>query len=186
MFVSDAKEAVAPVRLLLVEDNPSDALLLQSTLDGDYPGQYATTQATTVGEAKALLGQAEFDAILLDLSLPDSQGLETIGRLVASVPDVPIIVLTGVADEAIAMEAVRCGAQDYLLKGQVGGATIARAIRYAMDRQRAEEELRKRGTSWRCALRSERSSWAVPMPNCCKPKRRPRRRIGPRAPSWPT
>jgi DNA-binding NarL/FixJ family response regulator len=97
-----------------------------------------TTTAETLAEAKGQFKQRVFDAILLDLSLPDSRGLETIGRFVEVAPSAPIVVLTGVADEAVAMEAVRCGAQDYLLKGQADGAMIARAIRYAIDRQQAE------------------------------------------------
>ena len=130
------------LKILLVEDTPSDAVLLQATLDGRYPGQYTTTTATTLAEAKTLLARQAVDAVLLDLSLPDSQGLETIGRLAVVAPNVPIVVLTGVADEGIAMEAVRGGAQDYLLKGQADGAMIARAICYAIDRQQAEEALR--------------------------------------------
>jgi len=129
------------LRILLVEDSASDALFLQTTLDGRYPGQYATTNAATFAEAKALLARQAADAVLLDLSLPDSQGLETIGRIAALAPNVPIVVLTGLADEKIAMEAVRSGAQDYLLKGQADGAMIARAIRYAIDRKQTEEAL---------------------------------------------
>ena len=131
-----------PVRLLLVEDNPGDALLLQSILDLDYPGQYATTIAATTGEAKSLLGQHGFDAILSDLSLPDSQGLRTIHTLVAAAPEVPIVVLTGGADAGVVPEVVHSGAQDYLLKGQSDAATISRVIHYAMDRKQIEEQLR--------------------------------------------
>jgi PAS domain S-box-containing protein len=131
-----------PIKLLLVEDNPADALFLQSTLNGHSPGQYATTVAATLGEAKSLLVQQMFEAVLLDLSLPDSQGLETITKLAAAAPNSPIVVLTGVADEKIVPEAVRSGAQDYLFKGQSDGAAIVRAIHYAVDRKRIEEELR--------------------------------------------
>jgi PAS domain S-box-containing protein len=131
-----------PTQLLLVEDNPGDALLLQGLLDTRYPGRYATATVATLGEAKALLAQQMFDSALLDLSLPDSQGLETIGRLAAAAPQLPIVVLTGVDDEAVALEAVRCGAEDYLIKGQTDSATIARAIQYAMDRKQTEERLR--------------------------------------------
>ncbi len=140
--VCQVNEGVTPLRLLLVEDNPGDALWLQGTLDDRHPGQYAVTIATTLGKAKELLFRQSFDAILLDLSLPDSQGLETINRATAAAPDLPIIVLTGVADEGIAMQTVRCGAQDYLVKSQADATIIARAIRYAIDRKRAEEALR--------------------------------------------
>jgi CheY-like chemotaxis protein len=74
--------------------------------------------AISLGEANALLAQRQFDAALLDLSLPDSNGLETIGRLAATEPRLPIVVLSGVADAEIVPQAVRCGAQDYLLKGR--------------------------------------------------------------------
>jgi PAS domain S-box-containing protein len=131
-----------PVDLLLVEDNPGDALLLQSVLDLDYPGQYATTIAATMSEAKSLLVRRGFDAILSDLSLPDSQGLGTIHALAAAAPEVPIIVLTGRADAGIVPEVVHSGAQDYLLKGQGDAATIARMIHYAMDRKQIEAQLR--------------------------------------------
>ena len=107
-----------PIHLLLVEDNPSDALLLQHLLDSQYPGQYTIATTETLGEAKAIIAREAFDAVLLDLSLPDAQGLETIGRLAEAAPNLPIVVLTGLADEEVAMEAVRRGAEDYLIKGQ--------------------------------------------------------------------
>jgi PAS domain S-box-containing protein len=137
-----------PTHLLLVEDSPSDALLVQSTLDSRYPGKYATVSVPTLEEAKAALLQQAFDAVLLDLSLPDSLGLETIGRLAAAAPNVPIVVLTRATDEAIALQAIRCGAQDYLLKGQTDAATIARAVHYAMDRKRAERALATAAREW--------------------------------------
>ena len=96
------------LKILLVEDSSGDAVLLQAMLDGRDAGHYAITTIATLREAKALLARQAWDAVLLDLSLPDSQGLETIGRLAPVAPSVPIVVLTGVADEGIAMEAVRC------------------------------------------------------------------------------
>ena len=140
--VFEVRDGIKPVRLLLVEDNPSDAFAVQTILDTDYPGQYATTRAVTVGEAKSLLVQHGFDAILLDLSLPDSQGLGTIQTLAAVAPEIPIIVLTGGADARIVPEVVHSGAQDYLLKDRSDAATIARTIHYAMDRKQIEEQLR--------------------------------------------
>ena len=104
------KEGVVPIRLLLVEDNPSDSLLLQRTLDSEYPGQYAATVTETLSEAKSLLVHQVFDVVLLDLSLPDSEGLGTIGQIAAAAPSSPIVVLTGVADEKIVPEVVHYGA----------------------------------------------------------------------------
>ncbi len=140
--VCEANEGLGLLRLLLVEDSPADAQLLQDQLHERCPGQYAITVSAALGEARSALVQQVFDAVLLDLSLPDSQGPETIDRLAAWAPDLPIIIFTGAADERIAMEAIRRGAQDYLLKGQADGAMIVRAIRYAIDRKRAENSLR--------------------------------------------
>jgi PAS domain S-box-containing protein len=131
-----------PEYLLLVEDDASDALLLQSMLEDHHPRQFATVSVETLNEAKAVVWEHSFDAVLLDLLLPDSHGLETIRELAAAAPNLPIVVLTGVADEAVAREAVHCGAQDYLVKGRADAATIAQAIHYAIDRKRAEEALR--------------------------------------------
>lgn len=137
------REELVPLRLLLVEDNPSDVLFLRKMLENRCPGQYEMTLAGTIGDAKPLLGNQSFHAILLDLSLPDSQGLDTIGKVAAMAPEMPIVVLTGIADARIVPEAVRAGAQDYLLKGQCDGAAIARAIQYAIDRKEIEQQLRE-------------------------------------------
>ena len=88
------------------------------------------------------LGEEVFDAMLLDLNLPDSRGLDTLVRAQAQAPAVPIVVLTGLADEAMGIEAVKRGAQDYLAKGQVDGNLLVRALRHAIERRRAEEALR--------------------------------------------
>src|SRR5262249_9573930 len=89
------------------------------------------------------VAQEHFDVVLLDLSLPDSVGLETLTTLHAQAPQVPVVVLTGFDDETIAVEAVQAGAQDYLIKGQAEGNLLVPAIRYAIERQRAEEALRQ-------------------------------------------
>jgi signal transduction histidine kinase len=91
----------------------------------------------------ARLAADGIDAVLLDLNLPDSQGLDTFRRTHTQAPAVPIVVLTGLHDEALAVKAVREGAQDYLVKGEVEGSLLVRALRYAMERKRAEEDLRE-------------------------------------------
>jgi PAS domain S-box-containing protein len=136
------RDELLPLHLLLVEDNPSDVLFLRKMLESRCPGHYEMTLAGSFGDAKMLLNKQSFQAVLLDLSLPDSQGLETIGKVAAFAPQLPIVVLSGIADATIVPEAVRTGAQDYLLKGQCDGATIARAIQYAIDRKQIEEQLR--------------------------------------------
>src|SRR4029077_13372213 len=89
------------------------------------------------------LAEAPFDAVLLDLSLPDSQGLDTLVRLHGAEKDVPIVVLTGIEDEALGVKLVQAGAQDYLVKGSVTGPLLVRSLRYAAERQRAEGALRE-------------------------------------------
>jgi len=128
------------VQLLLVEDNPGDARLLRELLGEAEPEAFAVTWVDRLADAEALLERETPDAILLDLSLPDGQGIETVRAIQAVAPAVPILVLTGLVDQDIALQAVKEGAQDYLIKGEVGGALVARAIRYAMERKLLEEE----------------------------------------------
>jgi signal transduction histidine kinase len=136
-------ERNGPLRVLLVEDSPSDAELLQVSLAEAGPECHAVVCAGTLAEAVALACQQPLDAILLDLTLPDTTGLETVVRARAAWPEVPIVVLTGANDEAMGFAAVRNGVQDFLVKGQAGGALIARALRYAIERQRSETEIRR-------------------------------------------
>jgi DNA-binding response OmpR family regulator len=136
--------AGTPIRALLVEDNPSDARLLREILASADPGGYEVQTADCLGEGlRRLEREGRYDVILLDLSLPDSQGLETVSTLQAAVADVPIVVMTGLDDDVSGLEAVRIGAQDYLVKGQTDGRILARTIRYATERKRAEEALRR-------------------------------------------
>ena len=129
--------------ILLVEDSPSDAVLLQESLSQHEVGGFQFTHAETWAEAAARLSQQSFDVLLLDLSLPDSTGRDTFVRARAAAPLLPIVVLTGVADEAVGLEAVRHGIQDYLIKGQAYGRQTARAIHYAIERKQAETALKE-------------------------------------------
>ena len=132
------------IKVLLVEDSPSDAQLLCEFLQ-DYPLQrFAMERAERLEEALRLVAARTFDVVLLDLTLPDSAGLDTCTRMRRAAPHVPIVVLTGVDDEAIALEAMRQGVEDYLVKGQIiHGGTIGRTIRYAVERSRSELALRE-------------------------------------------
>jgi signal transduction histidine kinase len=132
----------APIRVLLVEDSAADALLLQQALAGAAE-RFDVTRVEFLAEALDRLRGGSFDAILLDLFLPDSRGLATLDQASAGAPHVPVIVLTGLDDEATAIEAVRKGAQDFLTKGRADGHLLSRSIRYAMERKRADEEIRK-------------------------------------------
>lgn len=130
-----------PVRTLLVEDDQGDARLLREMLvdAGAEPSDLVWSQR--LDEALQRLNAEAFDVILLDLSLPDSQGLETFTRVHAHSPHVPLVVLTGLDDASTALNAVGGGAQDYLVKGHVDGQLLMRAIRYAIERQRLAEAL---------------------------------------------
>ena len=132
----------APLQVLLVEDNPTDALLLQEALAHVTSMAFEVTAVARLGEGLTRLRERPFHVVLLDLSLPDSQGLETCTTMARQARGVPIVVLTAFADETLAVRALREGAQDYLIKGQVQGPMLARAIRYAIERQRAEAEIR--------------------------------------------
>ena len=129
--------------VLLVEDNPGDAVLVQTQLLEFAPDEFEISVVDRLSRAQECLKEQAFAAILLDLSLPDSSGVESLSRIKAAAPQVPIIVLSEVDDEAIALHAVQQGAQDYLVKGSADGHVIARVIRYAIERQRADDELRR-------------------------------------------
>ncbi|MEJ2345900.1 MAG: PAS domain S-box protein [Gammaproteobacteria bacterium] len=132
-----------PIRVLLVEDNPGDARLVELSLSEVTGTHFEVVHADRLGHALTVLRSESFDAVLLDLSLPDSFGLDTASQIEAADPSLPIVVLSGLADDAVALEAVKGGAQDYLVKGQGGGDLVARSIRYAMERKRIEEALRR-------------------------------------------
>jgi diguanylate cyclase (GGDEF)-like protein/PAS domain S-box-containing protein len=128
--------------LLLVEDSPGDARLLREMLtDQDGPHRTDVTHVESMAEAEAHLGKGKFDIVLLDLGLPDAQGLGSLRRARAIAPRVPMVVLTGYDDEALAAEALQEGAQDYLIKGQIDPRGLLRALRYAVERKALEEAL---------------------------------------------
>jgi len=130
------------MKILLVEDNQGDARLLEIMLH-DVLTACTLTHADTLGKAISHACLMQFDIILLDLSLPDSQGSSTFWRLHDVVSNVPIVVMTGHDDEVLATELAQAGAQDYLVKGSVDGRWLLRVMRYAIERKRAELELRQ-------------------------------------------
>lgn len=134
----------APIHVLLIEDNPGDARLLRELLQETGSSQFELVHADRFSEALARLNERRFDVVLLDLSLPDAHGLETISRLGGQAEGMPIVILTGLNDEEIAIKALQQGAQDYLVKGQADGQLLARALRYAIQRHKAEESLKAR------------------------------------------
>ena len=130
-----------PIHVLLVEDSVGDARLLREALAETGAGRFRVVHVPSLREALGALSSApSCEVILLDLSLPDSAGLETVERMHAAASSLPIIVLTGLDDEQLGLEAIRRGAQDYLLKGQADGRLVARAIRHAVERKGLELE----------------------------------------------
>jgi diguanylate cyclase (GGDEF)-like protein/PAS domain S-box-containing protein len=128
--------------LLLVEDSPGDARLLREMLtDQDGPHRTEVTHVESMADAEMQLGKRKFDIVLLDLGLPDAQGLGSLRRARAVASRVPMVVLTGYDDEALAAEALQEGAQDYLIKGQIDPRGLLRALRYAVERKALEEAL---------------------------------------------
>lgn len=129
------------IRVLVVEDNAGDAALLREALGAStvpMDAEYVTRLST----ALARLAQSEFDVIALDLTLPDSRGLDTYDRAHAEAPDVPVVVLTTTHDRALGAEAVQRGAQDFLPKAAVSGDTLCRCLRYAIERHRIRSRLK--------------------------------------------
>ena len=124
------------VRVLLVEDDPDDVVLVSATLRDDPSAAFTLTVAGDARLAAEHLRTADFDVALLDLSLPDAQGLESFSTVLAHADETPIIVLTGLDDEEVALQAVHRGAQDYLVKGRVNSDLLVRSIRYARERHR--------------------------------------------------
>jgi signal transduction histidine kinase/DNA-binding NarL/FixJ family response regulator len=129
------------MRVLLVEDNEDDAILIREDLSET---DIAIERVELLSAALDRLVGGSFDAVLLDLSLPDARGLDTIERVRSRVPGVPIVVLTGLNDEDAAVRAVEKGAQDYLIKGQADGHLLSRSLRYAIQRHKTEEILKER------------------------------------------
>lgn len=131
------------IKVLLVEDEQLFADLHRTMLAGGYAHRFEICHVKSFSDAREWLRQRSFDVILLDLTLPDSDGLTTYLHMKSAAPATPIIVLSGVTDENIALQAMRDGAQDYLVKGEVDGRILTRVIRYAIERMRAQEALRQ-------------------------------------------
>ena len=132
------------LKILLIEDNPGDARLIEEMLKESgisFEMECMDSLLSGINQIKA----DGYDVILLDLGLPDSQGFNTLMELNKIKPEAPVIVLTGLSDEAVGIQAVKEGAQDYLIKGQVDKNLLARSINYAIERQRTEETLKVTG-----------------------------------------
>ena len=160
-----------PTVVLLVDDSPGDARLIREMLrEAGRPGFYVA-EVSRLDEACARLRRGGIEVILLDLSLPDAQGLETVRTVVACAPAIPVVVLTGLDDEATALQALHAGAQDYLTKGRVDGAQLSRAIRYAQERKRLETSLHLLGeVSALLASSPDYEAWLAGIPPLAVPR----------------
>jgi serine phosphatase RsbU (regulator of sigma subunit)/CheY-like chemotaxis protein len=148
-LLTGAQRVETRMKILLVEDNPADRMYLTHTLRAVDGFDHELVPCESLADALERLISSDFDVVLLDLMLPDSEGLETCHRVVAAVRNVPVVVMTGTNDREMATEAIRCGAQDYLIKGGFPGSAIARVLQYAIDRHHFQRELVQRDNQLR-------------------------------------
>jgi len=148
-------------KILLVEDNLSYVRLIQKILTVSSQVEYQIECADRLSTGLEHLVKGEIDVVLLDLGLPDSQGLDTLHKVRAQTPAVPIVVVTGLDDETLAIQAMRQGAQDYLIKGDIDSKTLWRVMRYAIERKWAEEALRKSEEKYHTLYESSKDGIAL-------------------------
>ncbi len=137
------------IHILLIEDNPGDARRIELSLQQATGVHFSLEMAERLSAGCERLAQGGVDVVLLDLSLPDSQGLATLQQVLAVAPAVPVVVLTGFPDNGFGVEAVRAGAQDYLVKDEVDGGLLLRALRYAIERKQVERALQESEQKYR-------------------------------------
>jgi diguanylate cyclase (GGDEF)-like protein len=137
-----AKPGLNP-RVLMVEDDAAYAGLVGFMLDNVKSVQFLHDHVTSISAAIQQLTKGTYDIVLLDLGLPDAQGLEALTTLIEVVPDLPVMILSGAENEVLALQAVQAGAQDYLIKGQATTDLLGRAIRYAIERKRQELQIKR-------------------------------------------
>jgi len=129
------------IRVLVIEDDDADFILLRRLLAKNRSVNINAVRSQLVSEALKVMGEKQFDIVLSDLNVPDSSGIDTFVRIHERFPDIPVIVLTGLDDEATAIVAVQKGAQDYLVKGITDAAVLIRSMRYALERQKLVREV---------------------------------------------
>lgn len=140
---TENKNTENAMQILLIEDSVTDARLLKETIGLNGGSDISVSIVQSLTDAVEYLKKNHVDAALLDLSLPDSSGIDTVKKLRTACPDLPMVVLTGLNDEKTGLNAVRKGAQDYLVKGQADSRLIVRALRYAIERKQTEQLLEK-------------------------------------------
>ena len=140
----------SPLRILVVEDNPADADFIREMLEAECGGDFEFGRLPRLTEATEATKRGQFDVILLDLGLPDSVGLDTLRAMRRESPDIPIVVVTGNTQDQVGLAAIREGAQDFVVKGQMSGAFLGKVLSFARERhdisrrlQESEEQLRQ-------------------------------------------
>ena len=147
------------LKLLVVEDNSEEAELIEEfLLTSNFGAHLSITRAERIGRVQQLLNQESFDAILLDLSLPDSRGIDTVARVKTYSLNTPIVVLTSDTNEELAIQSIQAGAQDYLVKIQINSEILIRSLRYAVERQQA---LRQSEEKYRSVINNNLGSIAI-------------------------
>jgi len=130
-----------PIKVLLIEDSPGDARLIEEMLSEVNGTPFDVENVSRLSDGLTRIAKGGIDAVLLDLGLPDSVGLDTFKKIQDHAPEVPIVMLTGLDDTELALEGMRMGAQDYLVKGSADGDLLARTLRYAIERKAAEARI---------------------------------------------
>jgi PAS domain S-box-containing protein len=149
------------IHALLIEDDPDDILLLKESLAEVGLGKIKLECADRLSRGLIQLSGLNFDVLLLDLNLPDSRGLDTLNTTVKRFPKLPIVVLSGLVDDAITIEAVRSGAQDYLVKGDISGPLVMRVVRYAIERKQVEAALRASEARYRTLVETSPNGFTL-------------------------
>jgi len=132
-----------PIKVLLIEDNPGDARLIRECLSDGGKIKFDMEYVDQLSSGLDRLTKGEIEIILLDLSLPDSEGVDTFAEVYSNTAAVPVIILTGTDDETLAINLLQKGAQDYLVKGQFDSNLLVRSIRYAIERKQKEDEIKR-------------------------------------------
>ncbi len=158
-----------PIRVLLIEDERAQAFLFRHMLNDIKVPSFEVTWVEELQQSLEVLATGRIDVVVLDLSLPDSTGPSTYSRLHGLFPKLPVVVLTGLDDDALGFAIVQAGAQDYLIKGQVTGSLLSRALRYAIERKRSEAEKQELIVQLQETLASVKTlKELLPICACCK------------------
>ncbi len=153
------------LQVLLIEDNPGDAHLIREMLGQDNRVDLHLESVDRLSEGLERLSLGGVDVLLLDLSLPDSHGLDTVVKAQACAPQIPIVVLTGLDDEKTAIQSLQEGAQDYLVKGELNSGLLVRSVRYAIERKSVLQALQESEERFRTLVEQAGDAMALIQPN---------------------